>query len=227
MIKFPLSSNGLKSTLLRNMYAGARMPVRHFVSMDSKYSIDEQYNWAACARILAEKTRTLSTESVNSVAYQGAFSDYYITHAKLQSKNELEAIYIMDNDPKLLQQSHSDMSHLLTSTQKWFLSLNNENIILDSKSTDMIVINNRICCKHTKNIESSINQLLNSLRNKGIILGITDCKDSFEKIQIALEKYGVYTEIYNDSPKLKLDNDVYLFYALKKNKLSLLTTTNS
>ena len=127
----------------------------------------------------------------------------------------MEEIYIMDNDPKLLQQYHSDMSHLMQNTQKWFLNLNDEDLILDSESTDMIVINNRVCCKHTKNIESTISQLLDALRSKGTIIGVTDCKVSFEKIERTLEKYGVHTEIHNDSQELKLNNDVYLFSARK------------
>jgi len=200
------------------MFAKPSVPKRSFASaMNSDgYTLHEQYNWAVNAQILAKYTKTMAPTSTGGLAYLGAFSDYYIKNTDFEAQDDIDEIYVLDSDPKLLQQYHSDMSDVLKNKEKWFLHYDSSNFILEPNSTDMVVINDRVCCKYTPNIPRTILQVVNTLKEGGILLGVTSCKDSFNDIQSALHEYDVETEVYEDSKDQKLRNNVYL-YSMKKN----------
>merc|ERR1712194_782183 len=152
----------LNSLLSNSMFAKLRIPKRSFASaMNSDgYTLNEQYNWAMNAQILAKYTKSLSPSSTPAVAYLGAFSDYYIKNTDFEVQDDLDEIYVLDSDPKLLQQYHSDMSDVLKNKEKWFLHYDSSNFILEPNSTDMVVINDRVCCKYTPNIPRTIIQVV-------------------------------------------------------------------
>jgi hypothetical protein len=161
-------------------------------------------------------TSMLKKANITSVAYIGAYPEYYLSMCSELQENYIEEVFLLDSSMELLNKTHWNTKSMLKDSQKWFLQIDYDNWILEKDAVDLLVINDNLNLNFSADLSKTVNDMTSSLKENGNMLGMSTSQTCVEEIKHAAKDNKLDMEVIEIEQNVHYPNNLFLYGITKR-----------
>jgi hypothetical protein len=161
-------------------------------------------------------TSLLRNVEITSVAYIGAYPEYYLSMCSKIQENQIEEVFLLDSSMELLDKTHWNIKNMLKNSQKWFLQNDYNNWLLEKDSVDLLVINDNLNLNFSSDLSKTVNDMTSSLKENGNLLGMSTSMACVDEIKHAALDNKLDMEVIEIEQNVHYPNNLFLYGISKR-----------
>jgi len=161
-------------------------------------------------------TSKLKNANIESLAYIGAYPEYYLSMCTKIQESKIEEVFLMDSSMELLDKTHWNVKSMLKKSQKWFLQVDYNNWLLEKDCVDLIVVNDNLNLNFSSDLAKTVNDMTSSLKHQGNLLGSSTSKNCVEEIKSAAKDNKLDMQIIEIEQNVHYPNNLFVYGITKK-----------
>ena len=161
-------------------------------------------------------TSLLRNVEITSVAYIGAYPEYYLSMCSKIQENLIEEVFLLDSSMELLDKTHWNIKNMLKNSQKWFLQNDYNNWLLEKDSVDLLVINDNLNLNFSSDLSKTVNDMTSSLKENGNLLGMSTSMACVDEIKHAALDNKLDMEVIEIEQNVHYPNNLFLYGISKR-----------
>lgn len=161
-------------------------------------------------------TSLLKNAEIKSMAYIGAYPEYYLSMCSKIQESKIEEVFLLDSSMELLGKTQWNIKSMLKNSQKWFLQVDYDNWLLEKDSVDLLVMNDNLNVNFSTDLAKTVNQMTSSLKKNGNILGSSTSKNCVDEIKNAARDNKFDMQVIEIEQNVHYPNNLFLYGISKK-----------